>query len=144
MTLRLLLSAALALTLPACLYDAPRARVGAAAPSLVGTAWRGWSLSQNGPWTPFPAGQPITLTFGRDGQARGEADCNRFSGPYAGGTRGRVAFGALAATRVGCAPGSMGADFLRVLGAGERYAVAGEFLTIHTPTGEMVQFRPLR
>lgn len=98
---------------------------------LGGTSWRLVRIETPGatPTIP-PSGEALTLTFGTDGHASGQADCNRFSGSYEVGDGGRLTFGETAATLAACPSGSSSGAYLAALGRAERYAIEATRLRI--------------
>lgn len=80
-------------------------------------------------------GTTLTLSFGTDGSATGNAGCNRFSGSYT--TNGqKVSIGPLAATRKMCTrPDTVmeqEAAYLKALMMGQRVRIDGDRLEIRT------------
>jgi len=97
------------------------ALAGCAAPtpapiSLAGTSWQLIAIQSmddaQGTTRPGDPSQ-YTVTFGADGRAAFQLDCNRASGEWtatpatADARSGQLNFGALAGTRAMCAPGSL-------------------------------------
>jgi heat shock protein HslJ len=84
--------------------------------SLAGTSWQLLAIQSmddaQGTTRPGPTSR-YTVTFGADGQAAFQLDCNRASGEWkaapatADACSGQLTFGALAGTRAMCAPGSL-------------------------------------
>ncbi len=74
-----------------------------------------------------------TLEFPAEGQAAGNASCNRFTGPVtvAGDS---VTFGPLAVTRMACPEAVMSQEsaYLEALGKAERFRMEGPFLYIYS------------
>ncbi|WP_199255806.1 META domain-containing protein [Mycolicibacterium mengxianglii] len=78
--------------------------------SLAGTSWQLTTIeSMNDAQgiTPAPPGVGYTVSFGADGTAAFQLDCNRGSGTYEAdptgdGTSGSLTFGPIAATLMGC------------------------------------------
>jgi heat shock protein HslJ len=104
---------------------------------LVGTTWRVEDL----PGTAVLASAAPTLEFPAEGQAAGNASCNRFAGPVtvAGDS---INFGTLAVTRMACPEAVMGQEsaYLEALGKAQRFRVEGPFLYIYSAGRE----EPLR
>ena len=96
---------------------------------LVGTTWRLEDL--RGPAV-LDSTAP-TLEFPAEGQAAGNASCNRFTGPFivAGDS---VTFGPLAVTRMACPEAVMSQEsaYLDALGKAERFRMEGPFLYIYS------------
>ena len=102
--------ACVALLAPACSSSSP-----APAPepvSLAGTAWQlveMQSMDDAQGTTPVPEPANYTVTFGEDGTAAFQIDCNRGSGsweatPSSDGTSGDLKFGPIATTLMACPP----------------------------------------
>jgi heat shock protein HslJ len=116
--MRLLMLAALAAALAGCLTVTP------APTALAGTSWQLLAIDSmdDAQGTTRP-GNPsrYTVTFGADGRAAFQLDCNRASGEWkatpadADARSGQLIFGALASTRAMCAPGSLDQALLRHL-----------------------------
>jgi heat shock protein HslJ len=104
---------------------------------LVGTTWRLEDL----PGTAVVDSAAPTLEFPAEGQAAGNASCNRFSGPVtvAGDS---ITFGPLAVTRMACPQAVMSQEsaYLEALGKAERFRVEGPFLYLYSAGRE----KPLR
>ena len=116
--IRLLALVALASALTGCATLTP-------APSaLAGTSWQLLAIDSmdDAQGTTRP-GDPsrYTVTFGADGRAAFQLDCNRASGEWkatpatADARSGQLIFGALAGTRAMCAPGSLDQQLSRQL-----------------------------
>lgn len=91
-----------------------------------------------------PEGVEATLTLEAEARsASGSSGCNRFSGPYwlVGGS---LTFGALAATRMGCASPANDVEnaYLRALGSVGSYRMAGTELELLGESGPLLRFRP--
>ncbi len=104
---------------------------------LVGTIWRLENLAGAAVLDSVAA----TLEFPAEGQAAGNASCNRFTGPVtvAGDS---VTFGPLAVTRMACPEAVMSQEgaYLDALAKAERFRVEGPFLYIYSAGRE----EPLR
>jgi len=108
--LRLLVSVALASAAAGCATPTP------APTALAGTSWQLVAIQSmdDAQGTTRP-GDPsrYTVTFGANGQAAFQLDCNRMSGEWkatpttADARSGQLIFGALAGTRATCAPDSL-------------------------------------
>jgi heat shock protein HslJ len=108
--MRVLMLAALAAALAGCATPTP------APTSLAGTSWQLLAIDSmdDAQGTTRP-GDPsrYTVTFGADGRAAFQLDCNRASGEWkatpatADARSGQLIFGALAGTRALCASGSL-------------------------------------
>ncbi|WP_374448159.1 META domain-containing protein [Stella sp.] len=112
----------LAFGLGACATDEP-----APPPGLAGTQWQATRLS-DGSTVADPA--RLTIAFGTDGRAAIRADCNRGSGAWSSPAPGRIAFGAIATTRMACLAPSQGDRFLADLAAAARYRLRDSELAI--------------
>ena len=91
-----------------------------------------------------PEGVEATLTLEAEARsASGSGGCNRFSGPYTL-VGGSLTFGALAATRMGCAsPASDVEDaYFQALGSVGSYRMAGTELELLGESGPVLRFRP--
>ncbi|CAN5524739.1 hypothetical protein BH09ACT8_BH09ACT8_50500 [soil metagenome] len=96
-----------ALATPVACSSAPQPR------TLAGTSWQLTaiqSMDDAQGTTPQPDPGKITVTFGTDGRAAFQLDCNSGSGsfeskPSADGTSGSLTFGPVATTLMGC-PGA--------------------------------------
>lgn len=107
---RLLAFVAFASALTGCATQTP------APISLTGTSWKLLALDSmdDAQGTTRPADPSrYTVTFGADGRAAFQLDCNRASGEWkatpatANARSGQLIFSALAGTRAMCAPGSL-------------------------------------
>jgi heat shock protein HslJ len=91
-----------------------------AAPGLTGTTWRAEIIMGR----PVIDSSASALAFEADGRVHGRGGCNRYFGA---GTidGGRVSFGQLGATRMGCAPALMDqeARFFQALQTAERWSL---------------------
>ena len=89
------------------------------------------------------AGSRITLQLGADGRASGRGGCNAYTGAYTlQGTE--LHFGAMAATKMACAPAVMEQEqrYFTALAAVSRYALADDgALMLTTPDGKTILFR---
>ena len=71
-----------------------------------------------------------TIAFNADGSAALRLDCNRGRGSWRSEAPGRIAFGAVATTRMMCQPGSLDARLGRELPFVRVYAIQGETLRL--------------
>lgn len=117
--------------------------IGEPAPrALVQTPWRLVRIETPGDaMTPDPD-ETLTVAFQADGRLGGQADCNRFFGPYTVEEDRRLTVGNIAGTLAACPPPSSGDTFLRVLGAVESFDVSGGRLQLHTDDGRTLTFEP--
>jgi heat shock protein HslJ len=97
------------------------------APALAGTTWRAETITGR-PVLDFAAS---TITFEADGRVSGHGGCNRYFGmsTIAGE---QLSFGAMAATRMACAPALMDQEgrFFEALGSAERWAIGADGLLL--------------
>lgn len=116
--------------------------VEAPAPSLAGTSWQLVRFAGADGTRPEDPSR-YTIAFRGDGRAALRADCNRGSGTWSSPAPGRLELGPIATTKMGCAPGSQGDRFLRDLGNGGPYRMAGGELEISSgPGGSAVVLAP--
>ena len=116
-------------------------RTPASAP-LEGTHWR--LIELNGKPALAAAEQRADLQFARGDSARvsGSSGCNRFMGSFTH-TGGDLRFGQMASTSMACIDERVTEQertFLTALGATERYAVAGDTLTLLGSSGTLARF----
>ncbi|WP_368413881.1 META domain-containing protein [Falsiroseomonas sp.] len=71
-----------------------------------------------------------TITFNADGSAALRLDCNRGRGSWRSEAPGRIAFGAVATTRMMCPPGSLDARLGREIPFLRVYALEGDRLRL--------------
>jgi len=107
----------------------------AEADGLVGPTWRLVEVDGD-----RPAGAEATVSFDADGRVFGTSGCNRFTGPYEFGADGALTLGALASTRMACAPPAMALErrVLDVLSTLTGADVAGIRLTLRGADGTLV------
>jgi putative lipoprotein len=101
----------------------------AAAPTLVGTAWRLEDLGGAG----VVSGAEATLEFPEAGRVAGRGSCNRFFGPVTI-TGTAIQFGLLGSTQMAC-PEPVAAQettYFAALRAAERFEVAGATLRVYS------------
>ena len=100
-------------------------------PPLAGTSWQATRFA--GPEGTQPDDPTrYTVAFGTDGRAAIRADCNRGTGTWRSPSAGRLAFGPIATTKMGCPPGSQGDRFLTDLTDANAYSIADGRLEIAT------------
>ena len=109
---------------------------------LAGTAWHLATLAEPGGTDTVlgPDAGRYTLTFGRDGQANGQGDCNRYFGPYTQAVPDRLTFGPIGATRMACPDLSRESAYLAALGRTTRARLAGRVLTLTADDGTRLTF----
>lgn len=103
----------------ACAPSKPQASPeAAAAPLLTGGEWVVEDIGGKG----IIDASRVTLNFGEDGRLAGRASCNRYNAGYTLEDGLRLV-GAVAATRMACAPALMDQEgrFLRLLGEIEKF-----------------------
>jgi heat shock protein HslJ len=97
------------------------------AAALAGTTWRAETIT----------GRPVidcaasTITFEADGRVSGRGGCNRYFGTSTIAGE-QLAFGAMGATRMACAPALMDqeARFFEALGAADGWAIGADGLLL--------------
>jgi putative lipoprotein len=87
-----------------------------------------------------PAEPAYTMEFGADGRYSGQAHCNRHIGGYATPGDGRLELTAGAATLAACPEPSIADEFLRALGAVERYELRADRLLLTYDTTGVLTF----
>ena len=131
----LMLIGLLALTLAACSTSASTAQ-----DPLDGTSWVLFAYRKT---TPIP-GTTLTASF-QDGQVRGSAGCNSYSGEYKVDGN-KIEIGPIAITEMACMEpeGVMDQElfFVQFLQDGETLQLEGERLIIRRPDGETLTFDP--
>jgi heat shock protein HslJ len=117
-----------ALLLQGCAIRAPGI-AGITPERLIGTQWLLEDLGGAGVLDRVQA----TLAFPQAGRIAGNGSCNRFTGSIAD-NGGKLQVGALASTRMGCAPavGDQEAKYMAALEGAERMATDGPFLLVYT------------
>lgn len=109
---------------------------------LIGTQWRLEDLGGAGVLDRVQA----TLGFPQPGRIAGNGSCNRFAGTISD-NGGKLQVGALAATRMACAPavGDQEAKFLAALQGAERIATTGTHLLVYSSKlGQPLRFTALK
>ena len=108
----------------------PVTRATSGTPALVGPiwAWQGTLMNDDSRVVP-ESPERYTLQLQPDGKAVVRADCNRGSGTYARDGQ-RLAFGAIAQTRMACPPESRDAAFLKGLANVASYLFDGDVLVL--------------
>jgi heat shock protein HslJ len=108
---------------------------------LTGGRWRLDSLRTPEGITTTVNPDRYTLEFLDATRVSAQADCNVCNGNY--DTRGSIAItiGPLACTRVACAPGSRGNDYVALLTTSKLFAQEGETLILVSNTGTLL-YRP--
>ena len=113
--------------------------------ALGGRVWA-WQRTQFSDDKVIVADAPerYTLEFMQDGRVQLRADCNRGGARYDAGAGRTLTFSPAATTKIGCPPGSQGAEFLRQLSlvSGYLFASGNLVLTLRLDTGSMY-FAPL-
>jgi heat shock protein HslJ len=112
------------------------------APALPGSKWELVTLNGAAP----AAGTSVTLFFGEDDRAGGNASCNTYSGSYkvSGST---LSFDQVMSTMMACEPAVNQQEqaYLKVLGETKSYAVTGGNLTLKDAAGtSLAEFAPFQ
>lgn len=107
---------------------------------LVGPTWQWTGLVENAPkhQSAIPDPENYTLTFADDGNFQAKADCNQVSGSYeADGDSLSLQPGP--STLVACPEGSLGDQYVALLGTFDTFAIDGDQLTVQlaADAGEM-------
>ena len=115
------------------------ARSGSGA-SLPDTRWTLVSYGVPGSETPVIEDAPVTLEFGKDGQAGGSGGCNSYGGPYSvqGDT---LSFGQIVSTLMACVGEGVGDQetrYFQALATTGRFELAEDRLTIWYDNGQGV------
>lgn len=108
-------------------------------PDLDGTSWILQQFGPAGAETAVLPNAALTLNFDGD-QINGHAGCNSYFAEVTIGTDGRVTFGMMGSTLMACADEAMmqqESAFWATLAQANRYTVAGNQLTLHTPDGSL-------
>ncbi len=112
------------------------------APALPGTKWELVTLNGAAP----VVGTSVTLFFGEDGQAAGNASCNTYGGSYK--TAGsNLTFEQMMSTMMACEPAIMEQEqaYLKVVGETKSYEVTGGNLTLKDASGNaLAVFAPFQ
>lgn len=104
----------------------------------VPSAWTATAIAGK----PLIAGSTVTLAFTADGRVSGTASCNRYAGPVTL-DGGKIAFGALASTRMACVGGGLNEQesaYFAALAAATGAAITGGTLVLSGPNGPVVTF----
>ncbi len=110
--------------------------------ALPGTKWELVTLSGAAP----VQGTSLTLFFGNDGQAGGDAGCNTYGGSYT--VKGSsLTFGPMMSTMMACEPAIMDQEqaYLKALGETKSYEATAGKLTLKDGSGkELAAFAPFK
>jgi heat shock protein HslJ len=100
-------------------------------------AWQLTSGTVDGNAVPMEPGYPITLTI-EDGEMGGTAACNGYGGTYQA-DGGRISFGAISITEMGCDGGVMDSEsaYMAALSAVDEYRIGDQALTLTGPGVEL-------
>jgi len=109
--------------------------------SLVGGRWRLDSLRTPEGITTTVNPDRYTLEFLDETRVSARADCNVCTGSYETRASIGITIGPLACTRVACAPGSRGNDYVALLNTSKLFAQEGETLVLISNTGTLL-YRP--
>lgn len=82
---------------------------------------------------------PYTLEFATSSRLAGRADCNRYFGGYEADKR-RIKVLAIGASQAACPAESISGEFLRVIGAADRYEIRGTQLRLSGADGSVLVF----
>jgi putative lipoprotein len=106
-----------------------RVEAEAAAPSLLGTAWRLTDLAGAG----VVNGAEATLEFPEAGRVAGRGSCNRFFGPVTI-TGAAIQFGLLGSTQMACSEpvAAQETKYFAALAGAERFEVEGATLRVYS------------
>jgi heat shock protein HslJ len=110
------------------------------APALPGTKWELVTLNGAAP----VEGTSVTLFFGNDDQAGGDASCNTYGGSYTIKGSG-LTFGPMMSTMMACEPVIMDQEqaYLKVLGDTRSFEATSDKLTLKDSSGkELAVFTP--
>ena len=116
----------------------PAQAQGGGAP-LAGTSWR--LVELNG--QPVAGTEPLTLSFGTEGQVSGYGGCNQFSGPYTQ-SGASLRFGPLASTRRACLEPALSEQetaYFAALESTTRYSIEGGQLVLYSGIDVVARFR---
>lgn len=111
-------------------------------PALPGTKWELVTLNGTAPIE----GTSVTLFFGEDDRAGGNASCNTYSGSYKV-TGNSLTFEQMMSTMMACAPAinEQEQSYLKVLGETKSYETAGGNLTLKDASGNaLAVFAPFQ
>jgi heat shock protein HslJ len=124
----------LALSATALVFSAC-APAGGSSAALPGTKWELTSLSGATP----ASGTSVTLFFGNDDKAGGDAGCNNYSGTYKV-SGSSLTFGPMVSTMMACQPPIMDQEqaFLKALGATKSYEATADQLTLKDGSGNVL------
>lgn len=108
---------------------------------MVGKTWQWESFVTPVGQIDVPSPDRYVLELLPDGQARARFDCNRGGGSYRI-AEGRLTFGPLVATRMGCPPGSLGDRYGLELGRVTTFYIENGKLYLELPAdGGTMRFR---
>lgn len=83
--------------------------------------------------------QPVyTLEFATNTRLAGQADCNRYFGGYERAKNRQIRVLAIGATQAACPPESLSNEFLRLLGAAERFEISDGNLRLTAVDGTLL------
>jgi heat shock protein HslJ len=128
-------AAALAIAATAALAACAKPDPSRPGATLAGTRWQLVTIeSMNDRQTIYrvPDPQRYTLSFGRDGRAAFQLDCNQASAPWTGGlgSSGDLKFGDLTMTRAACPPPSLDRTIARGLSDVHEFMITRGQLTM--------------
>lgn len=117
----------------------PAQAQGGSGPSLAGSSWR--LVELNG--QPGVGTEPLTLSFGADGQVSGYGGCNQFSGPYTQ-SGSSLTIGPLASTKRACVDPALNTQetaYFQALQSTTRYSIDGRELVLYSGDQVVARFR---
>jgi heat shock protein HslJ len=100
---------------------------------VVGVTWEWIGLTTPAEKLTVDSPERYTVRLGPDGRASVRADCNRGATEYAIETDRRIAFKAIALTRMACIPPSLGDRFAKEVGRATTYSVRDGDLFLELP-----------
>ncbi len=142
-------AAALALTAcaaPAPNSMAPAADIAVGKPALADTTWRMMKLQAANDQAIYPPDpSSFLLTFKAGGQLIARVDCNHGGGTWSSSGPGKIDFGPLTLTKIGCPNPGLGDRFTRDLPDVKNYATRdGRLYLSTTRDGTIYAFEPVQ
>lgn len=117
----------------------------AAATELAGTSWQLVEIASMNDTVERPDdASKYTLSFGEDGTASIQADCNRGKGSWTSESKSQLQFGDIASTRALCPPGSISEKYLAEFQWVRSYVMEDGHLFLATMAdGSIIEFEPV-
>lgn len=147
----LLVGAAAVLTVAACAGPSPgssgaSAVLAVAKPGLEDSSWRLFKIEAANDQAIYPPDpSAITLTFKAGGALVARVDCNRGGGTWSSSAPGKVSFGPLSLTKMGCPSPGLGERFARDLSDVKSYATRdGRLFLSVTRDGTIYVMEPVQ